>query len=67
MVGSATEDLFGSFQITGPGADPHAFQQGDVEVAVDPAVKVASRYRDTTPPLQHSEMVRRYRESLGGF
>jgi hypothetical protein len=48
-------------------ANTHAPQQGDIELRVDPAVKVAARGRDAPLPLEDSEMVRTYSESPSCF
>jgi hypothetical protein len=58
MDGLCTEHLFRRPEFAGPGPDAHASEQGEISLAVDPAVEVAPGRRDAALPLQHTQMVR---------
>jgi hypothetical protein len=47
MFASGTEDLFGSFELSGPGADAHAPQELDIKRCVDPAIEIAASGRNS--------------------
>ena len=61
------QHLFGGLKVTRPSADTHTPQQGDIEGAVDPTVKVSAGRGDATLPLEYSKVVGCYAELSGGF
>jgi hypothetical protein len=53
-------DLFSGLEAVESLTDAHASQKGDVERAVNPAVKVSAGRRNAALPLKHPEVVRVY-------
>jgi hypothetical protein len=59
--------LFDRFEAARPRANAQGFQESDVGLGVNPAVKVSAGWRDAAFPLKRSEVLRGARKLAGGL